>query len=54
MFGDRLHLRVGEGMAEQVESRLREQISAQGGQVARLRAVPPQLEDVFMSLVEAE
>ncbi|MBN1149468.1 MAG: ABC transporter ATP-binding protein [Anaerolineales bacterium] len=54
MFGDRLHLRVTEGMAEQVQSRLQEVIPAQGGQVIRLRVVPPQLEDVFMSLLEAE
>lgn len=54
MFGDRLHLRVREGQAGQVVARLSERIPLQGGQVSRLRSIAPQLEDVFMSLVEAE
>jgi ABC-2 type transport system ATP-binding protein len=52
MFGDRLHLRVRPGQAEQVIERLQTHIPAGGGQVNRLRKIPPQLEDVFMSLLE--
>ena len=52
MFGDRLHLRVGAGQAEQVVERLQAKIPEAGAQVQRLRLIPPQLEDVFMSLLE--
>jgi ABC-2 type transport system ATP-binding protein len=52
MFGDRLHLRVGAGQAEQVVERLQTNIPDGGAQVQRLRLIPPQLEDVFMSLLE--
>jgi ABC-2 type transport system ATP-binding protein len=51
MFGDRLHLRVRSGQADQVSERLQENLSAVGCQLDRLRSVPPQLEDVFMSLL---
>jgi ABC-2 type transport system ATP-binding protein len=54
MFGDRLHLRVREGQREAVMERLMESIPAQGVSIERLRAVSPQLEDVFMSLSEAD
>ena len=49
-FGDRLHIRVGENRAQDVLSRLRSEIRAEGGQVAELRSVPPVLEDVFIAL----
>ena len=52
MFGDRVHLRVQPERSEEIQTRLRAQIIAQGGQVTRLRSVPPQLEDVFISLLE--
>jgi drug efflux transport system ATP-binding protein len=52
MFGDRLHIRVRSEQAEQVVERLRAHIPEGGGQVSRLRQIPPQLEDVFMSLLE--
>lgn len=52
MFGDRLHLRVQPGMAAQAIRRLNEQASAQGGALTLLREIPPQLEDVFISLLE--
>lgn len=52
MFGDRLHLRVQAGQAEAVMERLAERIPAQGGQIGRLRLISPQLEDVFMDLLE--
>jgi ABC-2 type transport system ATP-binding protein len=49
-FGDRLHLRVGEGKAQDVLSRLKSEIRNEGGHVDELRAVPPVLEDVFIAL----
>jgi ABC-2 type transport system ATP-binding protein len=52
MFGDRLHLRVKAGTSESVITRLREQIPARGGSLTQLREIPPQLEDVFISLLE--
>jgi ABC-2 type transport system ATP-binding protein len=52
MFGDRLHIRVQPGSAEAVIARLNAQIPAQGGTITLLRQIPPQLEDVFISLLE--
>lgn len=52
-FGDRLHIRVGEGRAGVVLSRLNSQIRSEGGQVDALRVVPPALEDVFIALSES-
>ena len=52
MFGDRLHLRVEQGKAEAVIAQLEEIIPAQGGQLTRLRPIAPQLEDVFMSMLQ--
>jgi ABC-2 type transport system ATP-binding protein len=54
MFGDRLHLRIRRGEAEAVLARLQESIPRQGGEIVRLRPVAPQLEDVFMSLLEQQ
>ena len=51
-FGDRLHIRVGENKAQTVLNRLESQITTEGGRVDELRAVPPGLEDVFISLSE--
>ncbi len=53
MFGDRLHIRVRLGEVEHVVERLQARIPEEGGQVDRLRPIPPQLEDVFMSLLES-
>ena len=52
MFGDRIHLRVAPGQAEPVIGRLELAVRSAGLTLARLRPIPPQLEDVFMSLVE--
>jgi ABC-2 type transport system ATP-binding protein len=52
MFGDRIHLRVHPGKAAEVEERLRQHILAEGGEISKLRSVAPQLEDVFISLLE--
>jgi ABC-2 type transport system ATP-binding protein len=49
-FGDRLHIRVGAGKAEVVLNRLKSEIRSGGGQVERLRVIPPALEDVFIAL----
>jgi len=51
-FGDRLHIRVGEGKAQDVLSRLKSEIRREGGQVDELREVSPVLEDVFIALSE--
>lgn len=53
-FGDRLHIRVGEGKAQGVLSRLKSKIRSAGGQVDELRSVPPVLEDVFIALSESK
>ena len=52
-FGDRLHIRVGEGKAQDVLGRLVSAIQGEGGQVDTLRSVPPGLEDVFIALSES-
>jgi ABC-2 type transport system ATP-binding protein len=52
MFGDRLHLRVRAGEAGPVVERLADLIPAKGGRVDRLRPIPPQLEDLFIALLE--
>ena len=49
-FGDRLHIRVSEGKAQDVLSRLKSNIRSEGGQVDELRVVSPVLEDVFIAL----
>jgi ABC-2 type transport system ATP-binding protein len=51
-FGDRLHLRTRENKTQNVLDRLDAQIISEGGRVDELRAVPPILEDVFISLSE--
>jgi len=52
MFGDRIHLRIRQDRLKNVQARLARQISAQGATITRMRAIPPQLEDVFISLLE--
>jgi len=52
MFGDRLHLRVHPGSAQLVSKHLKEMIPAQGGKLTQLRSIMPQLEDVFIDLLE--
>ena len=52
MFGDRIHLQIRSGAVEQVITRLNQSIPLQGGEVTRLRIIPPQLEDVFIALLE--
>lgn len=52
MFGDRLHIRVLPGTAPAVIARLQGAAGEQGLSISRLQVVLPQLEDVFMDLVE--
>ena len=52
MFGDRIHLRVRAGSSAGVISSLPQEIVSQGGEVILLRLTSPQLEDVFISLLE--
>ncbi len=51
-FGDRLHLRVGEKMADAVLGRLPSEIDRGGANMDSLRPIPPALEDVFIELSE--
>jgi hypothetical protein len=55
-FGDRFHLRVGEagGAAQAVLARLPDRLKAAGVRLDRLQPVPPSLEDVFISLLQAQ
>ena len=50
MFGDRLHLRVPAGAADEVIARLSTSPADGSYAVSRARLVPPQLEDVFIAL----
>ena len=52
MFGMRLHLRVKPGTSQQVIGELGHKIEQQGGSIFQLREVAPQLEDVFIALLE--
>jgi ABC-2 type transport system ATP-binding protein len=54
MFGDCLHLRVQPGSSQQVIERLQVEIPAQGGRLTQLRSITPQLEDVFIDLLEGQ
>jgi ABC-2 type transport system ATP-binding protein len=51
-FGDKLHVRVRAGAAQEILARLPEEIRAAGGAIRELRAVPPTLEDIFIALSE--
>ena len=53
MFGDRFHLRLRQGVSQQVIANLHQRIPEAGGEIAVLRSIHPGLEDVFISLVEA-
>ncbi len=53
-FGGSLHLQVKRGMAEDVLKRLPTQIQERSGEAVKLRAIPPTLEDVFISLTSEE
>jgi len=52
LFGDRLHLRVDPGKVKPVQRRFQRTARETGLQDVNLRVIKPQLEDVFMSLLE--
>jgi ABC-2 type transport system ATP-binding protein len=54
MFGDRLHLHIHPGTDQQVIPRLQAMFAQHDLPSARLRLVPPQLEDVFIALLEEQ
>ena len=51
-FGDRLHIRVRAGSIDQVQARLKNRIDNTGAVLHRLRSISPQLEDVFIEIME--
>ncbi len=53
-YGDRFHLRVAEGRLEQVQNRLKDEVRQRGGQIERLEAIAPTLEDVFIAQIDAQ
>ena len=52
MFGDRLHLRIKPGAAEIIREHLQASVSSLGGNLTLVRQITPQLEDVFIDLLE--
>lgn len=52
-FGDKLHLRIKDGSAKSVLSRLPNKIQKQKANLIELRSIPPALEDVFIALSES-
>lgn len=53
-FGDKLHLRVKQGKAEEVISALKTVVQSTGAVQVEARLVPPTLEDVFITLAEGK
>lgn len=54
LFGDRLHLRVHPGSARSVIKHLQQAVRAHGAKLIQLRSITPQLEDVFIDLLEKQ
>jgi ABC-2 type transport system ATP-binding protein len=54
MFGDRLHLRIRPGSAQVVTGYLQALAHSLGATLTRVRLITPQLEDVFISLLESK
>jgi ABC-2 type transport system ATP-binding protein len=52
-FGDRLHLRVREGSSRTVISRLMKSVHGGEAVIHKIEVVNPQLEDVFIALLES-
>ena len=53
VFGDRVRLRLAPGSAEHVRKTLAERLPSEGCTVHHIQTVPPDLEDVFIDLLEA-
>jgi ABC-2 type transport system ATP-binding protein len=54
MYGDRIHLRVHEGIRNRDLVRLKKAIRKAGGDVRQLRSIPPLMEDVFIAFIQRE
>ena len=54
MFGDRLHLRIKAGSAEAVNASLQKTVPALGGSLTSVHLITPELEDVFIHLLEGQ
>jgi hypothetical protein len=52
MFGDRLHLRIQPGSAQAVREHLEASVTTLGGKLTLVKPITPQLEDVFINLLE--
>jgi len=52
MFGDRLHVHVKPGKEDKVMSKMKKKAQKAGVKITKLREIPPQLEDVFIQLME--
>ncbi len=52
MFGDRIHLYISADPSQTILEALSQTIVEQGGSLTNLRMIEPQLEDVFISLIE--
>ena len=52
IFGDRLHLRVLPGAARKVIARMKVSVPEEGGVIDHMRSITPNLEDVFIELLE--
>jgi ABC-2 type transport system ATP-binding protein len=51
LFGDRVHVALGEGKAAEFESRIRDILAPAGLEVISVRTIDPSLEDVFVSVL---
>jgi len=51
-YGTRLHIRIREGQMDAVIQRLKERIGEANAKIDSLRAIEPQLEDIFIALSE--
>jgi hypothetical protein len=53
-FGDRLHIRVKAGQAEQAQKSLKKAVEQNGWELDHLGMIAPQLEDVFIAASAGE
>lgn len=52
LFGDRIHLQVKSEKAQELMEQLPPRVTARGGLLTSLRPIAPQLEDLFIALLE--
>jgi ABC-2 type transport system ATP-binding protein len=53
-YGDRFHIRVAAGQLDAVRARLTDEVKSRGGEIERLDAIAPTLEDVFIAQIDAK